>query len=133
MMKRISVAFLLMFIACTVQGQNGLDQKLILKKVLSDKTFENIPDTVFVLKNEHLQLPRDVKMAFNDTEIVVVDSRKNHPKVIEFITYEKTNNFIVVELLLFRKNLIYAATYRKNDSGISEIMKNVRFIRKPVN
>lgn len=117
------------FIACS---QTQEYQILVLKKVLRDKsisTFFDGIDTVRIINNGEFKINVRDKIKIDEKEIEVVDNNVEDIKALKFIEYEESKNYVIIELRMYQKNVIYSATYKKLNGRLQEVSKNVTFSR----
>lgn len=122
------------YIACS-QVKN--DQKLVLEKILNDKslhTFFKDKEVIKLVKNKNCTIRLGAEFKIGNKVINVVDENSlTQPEALKFIGYENTENYIVVEITLFNINVVYSATFKKSNGQLKAMMTNTTFIKSPRN
>lgn len=135
-MKKILLLVLILapYIACSQVKSN---QKLVLEKVLNDQslqTFFKDKQNIKLIKNSNCTIKLGAEFTIGDRTIQVVDKDSViQSEALEFIEYENAQKYIVIEITLFNKNVIYSATYKKSNGQLREMMTNTTFIKSPRN
>ena len=108
-------------------------QEMILKNIINDSSiqvFFDEKDTIPLVKNEHCMLKAGDEIVIDDKEIVVFPRDTEKPEVLAFSEYSVTDSTIAIKLSLFSKNVIYSATYKKQNGRIEALSQSTKFIKR---